>query len=572
MKKLHILIILTIPLFIGCSEEFLDRPPLDQIGNENYWKSAIDLQNYTAQFYQDLPVHENNALTAIQEVSADNLTNSSVNALLNSETSIATGTWQSDFAPVRGINVFFDNYTNCEDPFDSWKQFLGEAQFFKAWIYFDLVRKYGDVPWYTHALSPDDKEELMRPRDPRTLVVDSILMLLNQAFENVELRNDAPWNNNSINKEAVLAFKCRVALYEGTWQKYHIGTPFGTTGADPNKYFLASVSAAEELINGDYHVGIYSTGDPDFDYYNFFGIGNMGSINEVLLYRAYNVGEFIGHNQNFHGTTNPNETGATWSYVTSHLGLNGEPFDYLGLAETAKGNDFLIALSNNCDPRLKQSIWIPGQVMSTQSGQTFDYPGLFAGSTQTCPTGFQIKKHTNPNLTLTYANANDAGRIIFRYAEVLLNYAEAKYELDGTVAYDQLNLLRSRVGMPDFTVNPQSLDPNPIDYGYAISDELYEIRRERRVELAFETFRELDWKRWAAHALFKSRRHKGYPFNPVEFPASTPLLDGNGLIDIFQMALPDGYQFDESRDYLSSVPETEITLNPNLSQNPGWAD
>ena len=190
MKKLHILIILTIPLFIGCSEEFLDRPPLDQIGNENYWKSAIDLQNYTAQFYQDLPVHENNALTAIQEVSADNLTNSSVNALLNSETSIATGTWQSDFAPVRGINVFFDNYTNCEDPFDSWKQFLGEAQFFKAWIYFDLVRKYGDVPWYTHALSPDDKEELMRPRDPRTLVVDSILMLLNQAFENVELRQD----------------------------------------------------------------------------------------------------------------------------------------------------------------------------------------------------------------------------------------------------------------------------------------------------------------------------------------------------------------------------------------------
>lgn len=571
MKYIYILMFI-LPLFVGCNEEFLDRPPLDRIGNDNYWKSAIDLQNYTAQFYPSLPKHENNQSSAVRELAADNVTIANVNTLLNGETALNVGTWRAAFAPVRSINIFFDNYNKCTDPYESWRQYLGEAQFFKAWIYFDLVQTYGDVPWYSHALVPEQLDQLMKPRDPRTLVVDSILSLLDRAVENVQKRVDAPWKNNSINKETILAFKSRVALYEGTWQKYHSGTPFATAGANPDKYFQESVSACEELMNGAYSVGIYNTGKPDNDYYDLFGIGNMTSVNEVLLYRAYNLGEFIGHNQNYYGIGNPQDLGVTWSYITSHLGINGAPYDYVQLAGSSKGNDFLTAIAANCDPRIKQSIWIPGQVTSVETGRTYDKPGIFAGSTGNCPTGFQLKKYTNPKQGSFHGNANDAGRIIFRYAEVLLNYAEAKYELDGTVAYTQLNLLRARVGMPNFTINQQNSDLNIIDYGYTISDELYEIRRERRVELAFEILRESDWKRWAAHALFKGKRFKGYPFNPAEFPGSTPLLDGNGLIDVFQNVLPNGYQFDEGRDYLSSVPETEINLNPALTQNPGWAN
>lgn len=106
-----------------------------------------------------------------------------------------------------------------------------------------------------------------------------------------------------------------------------------------------------------------------------------------------------------------------------------------------------------------------------------------------------------------------------------MNFAEAQYELNGTVAYEQLNQLRSRAGMPDFTVNPQSADPSPTDYGYPISDELYEIRRERRVELALEGFRADDYLRWAAHTLFQEETLKGYPFDPEEFPDYNPSLD-----------------------------------------------
>ncbi|SDM71443.1 RagB/SusD family nutrient uptake outer membrane protein [Kriegella aquimaris] len=566
--RYYIVLILTLVFATAC-EDYLDRPPLDQIDNESYWKSAVDLQNYTAQFYQNLPGHQNSIYTEGLE-SNDDFTFRNTDDLLNGQVVINTGSWQSDFSAIRGINIFFDNYQKCEDDFQIWKQYLGEAQFFKAWSYFSLVQKYGDVPWYTHALTPDEEAELQRPRDARTVVVDSILGLLNEAAQNVDFRDEAPWNNNSINKEAVLAFTTRVALYEATWQKYHKDTPFGTAGADSDKYFQASVNAAEELMSGNYNVGIYNTGNPDTDYFELFGLGDMGPVNEILLYRAYNATERIGHNQNYYTATAPNQIGATWSYISTFLGVDGAPFDYLDLAETSKGVDFLTEIAANCDPRLKQSIWIPGDLMNSGTGVIFNQSPIFEANTQNNSTGFQIKKFNNLNTTADYANANDAGYILFSYSEVLLNYAEAKYELDGTVAYDQLNLLRARVGMPDFMVNPQSADPNVADYGYSISDELYEIRRERRVEKAFEQLRQEDWKRWAAHSLFAGKRPLGYPFNESEFPGENPILNENGLIDVLQNEIPNGYGFRPGQDYLNSVPESELTLNPSLTQNPGW--
>ncbi|WP_339902593.1 RagB/SusD family nutrient uptake outer membrane protein [uncultured Cyclobacterium sp.] len=569
--KSTIKIFFILTLFSGWScTDFLDRPPLDQIGIDDYWKSSVDLKNYTARFYESLPYHENNLSTAGREAATTNVTYRTANSILNGETTLSTGSWQSGFAPVRSVNIFLDNYNKCEDPYSSWKQYLGEAQFFKAWIYFDLVQTYGDVPWYTHALTPDDEAELIKPRDSRIVVVDSILSLLDKAIINLEKRDEAPWGNNSINKEAALAFKSRVALFEGTWQKYHGDDEFGTAGADPDKYFQACVDAGNELINGDYNVGIFSTGNPDQDYFDLFKTGDMGAVSEVLLYRAYNIGEFIGHNQNYYNTTTPSELGATWEYVSSHLGSDGEPIDYLSIAQDIKGNDFLEMLASEVDLRLRQSIWIPGDVQHYPSDVVFDYPPIFAGSRENNPTGFQVKKYANPEQELDYANANDAGRIIFRYGEVLLNYAEALEELNGTVAYDQLNLLRERAGMPDFEVLSQDADPNKIEYGYPISDALYEIRRERRVELAFEVLREQDWKRWAAHELFLNKRPKGYPFSSMEFPDESPVVDENGLLDPLQVELSSGYNFIPGRNYLESVPQTELTLNPNLSQNPGW--
>ena len=301
----------------------------------------------------------------------------------------------------------------------------------------------------------------------------------------------------------------------------------------------------------------------------------MSNINEVLLYRAFSAADQYRNDTQTYTTFMSSEKGVTWDLVSSYLGMDGKPYDYLGLAQTTKGNAFLSKIGDDCDPRLKSTIWMPGDLMAASNGKIFTKPTIDMGTNYLCTTGFQVKKSANPYSPAagvpwdTYPG--ETGNIILRYGEVLVNYAEAKCELDNTVAYTQLNLLRERIGMPNFIVNPKSLDHNLVDYGYPISDELYEIRRERRVELALEGLREDDFMRWASYSLFKGKRPKGYPFNAEEFPNWMPRgLDENGLIDYFVNELPIGYQFREGRDYLTSIPQDELVLNPNLRQNPGW--
>ncbi|MCK9410671.1 MAG: RagB/SusD family nutrient uptake outer membrane protein [Prolixibacteraceae bacterium] len=563
MKNLKLIIF----LFILCScEDFLDRPPLDAIGNESYWKTAKDLENYVIHFYPSFPSHSLWQYGYGYPIkNADNAMEVTPNIILNGERGVTVGRWTNEWSNIRSVNIFFDNYKRCEDNFDLYKHFLGEAYFFRAWFYFELVKKYGDVPWYSTELLPGSSEELSRPRDPRTAVVDSILVDLDHAINVLSLRSK--YKNNRISKEAALAFKTRVALYEGTWQKYHAGTAFGTTNANPNKYFQICVDAAQQLMNGIYQVGIYN------DYYKMFGLDDMSSVNEILLYRAYNIKDGVFNDVQYQTTFSPFEVGITWSLVSTYLDKNGKPYDYLGLASTTKGNAFLTKLTQDIDPRCHAAVWVPGDLISARNGQVFQKPSIDQVGSLLNPTGFQLRKCSNPNSPGAGANGggtSETGYILFRYGEVLLNYAEALYELQGVVATNVLNLLRARAGMPAFTVNPQNSDPNWSSYGYSISDALYEIRRERRVELALEGFREDDYRRWAAHKLFKGKRPKGYPFDPNEFPAYHPPLDENGLIDYMKNTLPAGYQFRENQDYLSSIPAEELNLNPNLTQNPGW--
>jgi hypothetical protein len=569
MKKIVLYIsIICAGLFFNSCEDFISLQPLDRISTNDYWFTSADLENYIVQFYPSLGgsnmVHNDTG-------DSDNIVHPSLSSILNGQRTPATGNWRGEWTNIRNVNIFFDNYEKCTDAFDIYKHYVGEAHFFRAWFYFGLLKKYGDVPWYTSALQIDDAEGLNRPRDSRTTVADNILADLDKAAEYLNLRSAI--GNMRLNKETALAFKTRVALYEGTWQKYHANDVFGTSGADPNKYFRQVVSAAEELINGDYTVGIYDNGNPDTDYYEMFGFDNMSNINEVLLYKAFNMADGMYNNAQHYVTERNTGKAVTWDLVSSYLGKDGKPYNYLDVAETVKGNDFLTKIAADCDPRLKATIWIPGDLKGAANNKIFERPGLNDGANWLCQTGFEPKKTSNPYSAGAGDPGNSQGQtayLSFRYGEVLLNYAEAKNELDGTVATEQLNLLRRRAGLPDFTVNPQSADPNRIDYGYPISDALYEIRRERRVEMALEGQRDEDLMRWAAHKLFKNKRPKGYPFLQSEFPEYNVAVDGNGLVDYWVNFLPNGYQFREGQDYLFSIPQDELTLNPNINQNPGW--
>lgn len=568
MKRFILTAVSFMTLLCSC-ENFIDLQPMDKITMDDYWSTSTELEYYTRQFYPSFCPWTQ--MVAEMATDNDDMITGSPSVIMNGVRSKTTGNWTGEWTSIRNVNIFFEHYTKCQSGYDAYKQYLGEAYFFRAWFYFNLLKKYGDVPWYSHVIEMDDTEELMRPRDSRLLIADSILADLDNAITHLELRKDV--GNNRINKEAALAFKTRVALFEGSWQKYHANMDFGTVGADPTKYFKICVEAAEELMKGDYKVGIYNTGNPDEDYYKLFGFDNMSDVNEVLLYRAFNAAEGAGNSTQGFITYNSNSKGITWELVSSYLGKNGKPYDYLNTAAANKGNVFLTKIAEDCDVRLKSTVWIPGDLMSVGENAYFSGPTIEGGALQLCPTGFQVKKTANPNSPAagkSWETQAETGLILLRYGEVLLNYAEAKCELDNSVAYEALNLLRKRAGMPDFSVNAQSLDKNKVDYGYSITDELYEIRRERRVEMALEGQRDEDYMRWAASALFKNKRPKGYPVDLAQNPNFSSKVDENGLIDYYKGVMPSGYQFRDKQDYLYSIPQDELTLNPNLKQNPGW--
>lgn len=571
MKKLHYILALGILLFgtMGC-EEFIDNPPEDQISVNEYFRTSNDIENYVKKYYTSFPSH-GSANLPISEDNSDNLIVATPNAVINGTRSPRNGQWTNEWANIRSVNILFDNLDNVQDEISSYSQFLGEAHFFRAWFYYDLYKDYGDLPIYDHQLFPGD-EALLDPRSPRTDVADFIISELDKAFQYLGTRQQV--GNSRLNKETALAFKAQVALYEGSWQKYHAGTPFGTNGADPNKYFQLVVSAAEELMNGPYTAGLMSTGNPETDYYNLFGLDNLSNVNEVLFYRIASTSEQLGHELQFYTTRRTRNMSLTWSLITSYLGKDGKPYDYMGLAKSASGNAFLSKLAEDLDPRFHATVWTPGDLRVGSSGQVFDKPFLNGGSEELCATGFQVKKYSNPfssGAGADFGGYSQTGRIYFRYAEVLLNYAEAKYELNQEIALSELNMIRNRAGMPDFEVIPQAdYGDQLLDYGYAIDDALYAIRNERRVELALEGQRIDDYRRWAAHALFKGQRPFGYPFDQSEFPTLSAKVNADGLMDYFQTQMPNGYGFKENRDYLLSIPSDELALNPNLTQNPNW--
>jgi hypothetical protein len=489
----------------------------------------------------------------------------------------AGNSWRWD--EIRSVNIFFDNYFKCKDPLDSYKHFLGEVHFFKAWFYFIKVRAYGDVPWFTCALKTNS-EELYKARDSRTMVMDSILWHIDRAIQYLDPLKTTAGGNNRLNKEAALLFKSRIALYEGSWQKYHKNTPFGTNEVDPDKYFRLSVNAVEELMKSEYMTGVYSNSDPSDDYCKMFSLTDQSANKEVFLWKRADVGLGLGHSFQIYVSDRTAGISVTLEQVQHYLDRNGNPYYYITTGKNVKGSAFLKKIAEDCDPRLSQLVWTPEMVMwdNANGKGVFTKPFIDKSGEYLNNTGFQYRKGNDPKdpqagSGLAWNTSSVTGAIVFRYAEALLNYAEAKCELGEPVDYDKsINLLRRRAGMPDFKVQPDPTRSRYADYGYPISNELYEIRRERTVELACEGLRYDDIMRWAAHQLLKGKRPKGYPLEVSEWQGVkiNYMVDENGFLDPYITQLPKGYGFIPERDYLECIPLNEITLNPNLTQNPGW--
>ncbi|MBE7641520.1 RagB/SusD family nutrient uptake outer membrane protein [Salegentibacter sp. BLCTC] len=578
MHYKHILLIVVIGFSLfSCSRDFLDKEPISEVTTENFFATASDLQLYTNGFYRMFPstsIYNGDSKT-------DNIIEIELSAEMRGARFVPTSGGGWNWAYLRDINFFLENYERSDDEAAK-SHYGGVARFFRAYFYFEKLQRFGEVPWYDKTIDPADEETLTKPRDSRQFIVDKILEDLDWAIANMQ----ADQQIYEVTKYAALALKSRVGLYEGTYMKYR-------DIAGYEKYLEASIKTSEELINNSPY-SIYSTGKPLEDYANLFNAHEAIDA-EVILARSYSEALNIGHNVNYYTTTSSyGRPGMPKDLVNSYLNKDGSRFtdleNYNQIAFTEE--------VNNRDPRLSQTIRTPGY---TRKGQSIELaPNL--GATVT---GYQITKYaTEPVYDTNGQSITDLP--LFRFGEVVLNYAEAKAELNTLNQEDldaSLNLLKARVNMPNLSLEMANNNPDVFlanqypNVNGSNKGVILEIRRERRIELYMEDFRWDDVVRWKAGETL-TQAIRGMYFsgageydltgdgetNVVLYNGERPdnlvpgvqyyeigsdiFLDDNGLIEPHPDF--DERSFNESKDYLYPIPRLELQLNPNLEQNPGW--
>ncbi|WP_434036681.1 RagB/SusD family nutrient uptake outer membrane protein [Formosa sp. 4Alg 33] len=553
--------------FNSCSDDLLEKTPLDQISDTDFWKTEGDLQLYLNQLYATLPGWAAAGASPSLDIGTDIIAQSSLwfgasnttrlDGTINVPSSGGGWSWSN----VRRANYFLENSARAETG-NLIDHYIGEGHFFRAWFYFDLYKDFGALPIITKVVDLEDEDILMGARSSRTEVANFILAELDLAIEKMEYADKV--GPSRLNKDIAALFKARVALYEGTWEKYHQGTDFaGTT--DGTDYLQQAADAALSVIEaGNYSL---STGDVDEAYYNLFVQTDYSGNKEVMLYKHY---DYLTYNIQNSLWNQPSLQGMSREMTQLYLAADGLP---ISVSPIFNGDATLDELQENRDPRLAQSVMAPGDldiIAENGAESYFMVPDMSRN-----PTGYSIEKWRSKQIVQNNERTRDIGYIIFRYAEALLVYAEAKAELGTLTQADvdlTINQLRDRVGMPHLNIGAITPDPNWPDYGYTLPDYLQEVRRERVVELFGEGNRLEDLMRWRAHKLFVGKRPIGTTYtSDIEAIYSGLTVNSEGFLDPYVNFLnTGGFGFDPDRDYLLPLPIDELTINDNLTQNPGW--
>lgn len=600
MKKRHIFLGLALMLSLNACYD-LDKEPEGVLSTATPFTSTGEMRNYLDQFYETAVRGQGFAAgggsgIAGNDVNSDNMASSSVNSRLAGETALSSASALSDYTRIRNINFFLNNLDNCtEKGSATYNQYVGEGYYFRAWYYYQMFINYGPLSWVETPLDPSI-EALKLPRESRTVIADHILADLDKAISYLGEKNNS--SSMRIHKDVARALKSEVALFEGTWEKYHKAEndafyDKSVTDEKIKNYFTQAAAAAKEVMDrGVWR--IYNTGNPLNDYRQLFQIADLSNNSEVLWFKMYD-GDQIGNNVNRYLNMGGGSAGVTASLVDDYLTIDGRPFIGEEQIEAKKvwGNELLPTVR---DPRLAQTVCIPGQVLRPDQGG-YTLPPLVASGYHQNTTGYSLLKHVQidytGNLDAEFKGATPA--IQFRYADVLLNYAEALAELDGKGNADKiinaLQPLRDRAGMPAVDFDREyNQDP---DYPFNGLDKYIQaVRRERRIEKACEGRRLEDILRWAAaDELIVGKWAKGALFvgsNLEEYEGYSALkydqaADNNFyltgkpgdalryIIPVNPNNYPNGWQFKLDRNYLLPIQQRMITLTENLwEQNPGW--
>ncbi len=609
---------------VSCSDDFLDRKPMDFGDESSYYNNENDLKVAANTFYEYLP--KNNNLWGglyTQDNTSDNQAGPSPSNLFyqgdKQTVKIEDSEW--NFKKQRETNFFINTterrYSSIIGNKTNIDHYLGEGYFFRAFDQFRLLRNFGDCPVLREML-PSDQDAITAKsaRTPRNQVAREILADLQHA---ADLMMDWHPEAGRVNAKVAHALRARVALYEATWEKYHAGTcfvpgndkwpgkaywpdfawPLGSAEAEINYFLDEAIKSAEIAAEGhplakDYQAMFNAASDVPF-----------GSDSEVLLARYYETGVLTHSCTRYLGTTGGG-CGVTRAAVNSFLMVSGKPWYAAG--DEYKGDKLSYYEFQNRDTRLTGSVRaagkIEGEVTDPETGETkpgivYEFkPRITDSGNQKATTGYEVCKWVSDDPAQNIQSECTTSVPLFRSAEAMLNYIEAYYlrhnNLGGTCD-TYWRELRRRAGVDDdynATIAATDLskenDLAVWSKGVEVDKTLYNIRRERRCELIAEGLRLDDLKRWRSldkmvdyhveglnlwDELYKLYEDGKGPKADVVSQAPVSKYIRPYQINATSKAYA-GYNFPKPH-YLEPIPISEFLLTGGFDkspiyQNPGW--
>lgn len=585
-------------LVVSCD---LAEQPKAKAGRDMIFGSETGLLTYTNGFYEYLPDYDN---AHKQNITMDNAAKNATGTYeVGAYTTNTSTSWS--WSSIRNVNYFlkYNTSSNVSEPIRN--NYSGIARLFRAYLYFNKLVQYGAVPWIDIPLEPDSPE-LYKTQDSRDVIISKMIEDLDFAAANITEDKITP-NSNRVNRWTALFFKSRVCLFEASFRKYHAtGSKYGKEYLKDCKItaeelYRQAADAAQEIIEkGPYRL---YTGTPYANgrgSYRELFISDNAVSQEVMLSLALDPVLQLGEaNWYYNSSTYGPHLCMTHAFAKTYLNLDGTPYNdkkgdtYKTFAEETSGRDY----------RLNQTIRGADYTCKDKEGVFVPTPANMTGHSLT---GYQFTKYVMDDISFDGGRTNYNDVPIARYAEVLLNYAEAKAELGTLTDADwekTIGALRSRAGITGgLDKKPTTADPYMMSIYTGVTDPvILEVRREREIELILEGLRLNDLKRWACGKLWETAAWDG-----IYIPAlNTPLdLNGDGTNDVFVtedskysgpyksiamytgdnlnvVKLADdtkgGYRLNyeisrvwNDNMYIYPIPEIVIQKNPNLKQNPGW--
>ena len=556
-------------LFTSC--DLLNPNPMADFTEDNFFTSETNVEMYCNYFYNEWTAYGTGGSSEFGYWTTlnDNQAVTGLSGWNFIAVSASDGTWNACYQEIRRANILLKHIDEIDMPAASKAYYTSLARLYRGWQHFCLVRKFGDCYWVGQELTTEDADILYGKRQNRNEVMDKVLEDLNYAVANMGDKNAS--SRTAYNVHVANAIKSRVCLFEGTYVKYHQNE--GKNNERSEKYLNEAIKASEALVNaGQFKL------TPGAEGYraNYNSLDLTGNT-EMIMYKKYVLGVLYHANQDYccGSTQTPGLNKAAFNaYLMKDGSLpTGDDKGVLGTEGYDAGKPVIYDLVAARDPRLAQQI--DGYLAYVGNGR-IRYQGMTGqdgAAENTTSTGYGILKFDEPVTLAKYrqaTNGNETDAPVFWLAEIILNQAEACAELgDEAGAKKYVNMLRTRAGMPEL-----KLQNDPAN-NMGVSDLIWEVRRERRIELMFD----INDRYWSLN-----RWHQLDKLDTEKYPDQTKgaWIEKGWPIDLNNVLLTEGdhgyiecnttgvHRKFEDKHYLAPIPSGQAALNPEIGQNPGW--